>query len=55
MSQIWFFHPLAEALGMATWEVPFPSLKTIAPQVIFFFFFEDAWHYFCTFRDTHLD
>ncbi|GJJ14249.1 C-4 sterol methyl oxidase [Clathrus columnatus] len=42
---IWFFHPLAEFLGMSTWQVPFPPWKTMALQVLFFFIFEDAFHY----------
>ena len=43
--QIWLFHPTAEALGMTTYQVPFPSLKTMAPQVFLFFFFEDFFHF----------
>ncbi|KIJ47897.1 hypothetical protein M422DRAFT_74794 [Sphaerobolus stellatus SS14] len=43
---IWFFHPIAELFGLSTWQVPFPSWKEFVPQVIFFFFFEDAFHYF---------
>ncbi|KAF8315796.1 putative ERG25-C-4 methyl sterol oxidase [Cantharellus anzutake] len=46
LPQIWFFHPLAESLGMETWQVPLPPWKTIAPQVLLFFILEDAWHYF---------
>ena len=42
---IWGFHPTAEALGMATYHVPFPSLKTMAPQVFLFFAFEDFFHF----------
>jgi methylsterol monooxygenase len=30
---------------MKTYHVPFPSLKTMAPQVFFFFFFEDFFHF----------
>ncbi|KAF8519304.1 hypothetical protein JB92DRAFT_3082295 [Gautieria morchelliformis] len=43
---IWLFHPIAEAFGMSTWHVPFPAWTTMAAQVVFFFFFEDAFHYF---------
>lgn len=43
--QIWLFHPTAESLGMKTYHVPFPSLTTMAPQVFFFFFFEDFFHF----------
>ncbi|KAF8308538.1 putative ERG25-C-4 methyl sterol oxidase [Clavulina sp. PMI_390] len=45
LPQIWFFHPLAEALGMQTWQVPFPGWQTILPQVLLFMMFEDAWHF----------
>ncbi|KZT33350.1 sterol desaturase [Sistotremastrum suecicum HHB10207 ss-3] len=44
--QIWLFHPMAEALGMQTWQVPFPNWKTMAVQVAIFFVLEDFWHYF---------
>lgn len=30
---------------METYHVPFPSLKTMAPQIFFFFFFEDFFHF----------
>lgn len=30
---------------MKTWEVPFPSLAQIIPQLALFFVMEDAWHY----------
>ncbi|EIW52980.1 C4-methyl sterol oxidase [Trametes versicolor FP-101664 SS1] len=43
---IWLFHPLAEACGMSTWQVPFPSLRQLAPQVALFFVFEDMFHFF---------
>ncbi|KAF8530071.1 C-4 methyl sterol oxidase [Hysterangium stoloniferum] len=43
---IWLFHPLNEAVGMSTWQVPFPAWQTMVGQVILFFFFEDAFHYF---------
>ncbi|KAI0073346.1 C4-methyl sterol oxidase [Panus rudis PR-1116 ss-1] len=43
---IWMFHPMAEYFGMMTWQVPFPSWKAIAPQVFFFFVFEDMFHFF---------
>ncbi|KAG6874485.1 hypothetical protein C0995_010395 [Termitomyces sp. Mi166 len=42
---IWLFHPLAESIGMSTYQVPFPSLKIMAPQIAFFFFFEDLFHF----------
>jgi len=43
---IWFFHPMAEAFGMMTWQVPFPSITSMLPQLAFFFVFEDMCHYF---------
>ncbi|PPQ68122.1 hypothetical protein CVT24_002948 [Panaeolus cyanescens] len=49
---IFLFHPTAEALGMQTYQVPFPSLKTMAPQVFLFFFFEDFFH-FCAHQALH--
>lgn len=42
---IWMFHPLAESIGMMTHHVPFPSLRTMAPQVFAFFVFEDFFHF----------
>ena len=30
---------------MQTYQVPFPALKTMAPQIFFFFFFEDFFHF----------
>ncbi|KAF8586848.1 hypothetical protein K439DRAFT_1408268 [Ramaria rubella] len=42
---IWLFHPTAEAWGMSTWQVPFPSKTTMAAQIAFFFFFEDMFHF----------
>ncbi|TFK66065.1 C-4 methyl sterol oxidase [Pluteus cervinus] len=39
------FHPMAESVGMFTHHVPLPSLKTMAPQVFLFFFFEDFFHF----------
>ncbi len=30
---------------MSTYQVPLPSLRTMAPQVFFFFFFEDLFHW----------
>ncbi|KAH6873769.1 C4-methyl sterol oxidase [Coprinopsis sp. MPI-PUGE-AT-0042] len=42
---IWGFHPTAEALGMSTYHVPFPSLTTMAPQIFLFFAFEDFFHF----------
>ncbi|AWU74536.1 methylsterol monooxygenase [Pichia kudriavzevii] len=41
---IWFFHPICERIGVS-YDVPFPSWKTIAVQITVFFFLEDAWHY----------
>ncbi|TDL20421.1 C4-methyl sterol oxidase [Rickenella mellea] len=46
LPQIWFFHPLAEYMGLSTWQVPFPPLKTMLGQIALFFVFEDAFHYF---------
>jgi methylsterol monooxygenase len=40
------FHPVSEAFGLQTWQVPFPGWKTQLPQLAFFFFFEDTFHYF---------
>ena len=40
---------MAELFGMSTWQVPFPSWTSIVPQILFFFVFEDAFHYFGTF------
>ncbi|KDQ07785.1 hypothetical protein BOTBODRAFT_38466 [Botryobasidium botryosum FD-172 SS1] len=45
LPQIWFFHPLAEACGLATWQVPLPPLKVILGQTLLFMIFEDAFHY----------
>merc|ERR1711939_706069 len=45
LPQIWGFHPLAEYFGMSTHQVPFPSLMTMAPQILGFFLFEDFFHY----------
>jgi len=42
---IWLFHPMAEALGMTTYQVPLPSLMTMAPQIAIFFVYEDFFHY----------
>ncbi|TRM66915.1 hypothetical protein BD626DRAFT_452223 [Schizophyllum amplum] len=42
---IWLFHPVAESIGMRTYQVPLPGLKEMAPQLFFFFFFEDLFHY----------
>ncbi|KAH9167211.1 hypothetical protein EDB89DRAFT_2125825 [Lactarius sanguifluus] len=43
---IFLFHPIAESCGMKTWQVPFPAWQTMLPQLAFFFFFEDMFHYF---------
>lgn len=45
LPQIWLFHPLAEAFGLQTYQVPFPSWPTMAYQILLFFVFEDAFHY----------
>lgn len=37
---------MAETFGMSTWQVPFPSIQTMLPQLAFFFVFEDMFHYF---------
>jgi methylsterol monooxygenase len=44
LPQIWLFHPFCEYFGMST-SVPFPTLSTMAFQILLFFFVEDAWHY----------
>ena len=44
--QIWLFHPVAEFLGMSTWQVPFPPWQHQAAQIAFFFVFEDMFHFF---------
>jgi len=43
---IWMFHPLAERIGMSTWQVPLPSWRLMLPQIALFFVFEDMFHYF---------
>ncbi|CAK5269877.1 unnamed protein product [Mycena citricolor] len=43
---IWLFHPMAEAFGMRTYEIPFPHWKEMLPQVGMFFVFEDMFHFF---------
>ncbi|TIA74669.1 hypothetical protein E3P91_00828 [Wallemia ichthyophaga] len=45
LPQIWGFHPLAEFFGMQTYQLPFPSLWTMAKQIAIFFVFEDTWHF----------
>lgn len=47
-SKILLFHPVAESFGMSTWQVPLPTWQTMLPQLVFFFFFEDMFHYFCS-------
>ncbi|KAL0948231.1 hypothetical protein HGRIS_010831 [Hohenbuehelia grisea] len=42
---IWLFHPLAEAIGMSTYQVPLPSWQTMLPQIAFCFIFEDFFHF----------
>ncbi|RMZ16814.1 hypothetical protein D0862_01130 [Hortaea werneckii] len=44
LPQIWFFHPMAQFVGLET-GVPFPSLWTMAYQIAIFFVLEDTWHY----------
>ncbi|KAF8491079.1 C-4 methyl sterol oxidase [Russula emetica] len=46
---IFLFHPVAESFGMSTWQVPFSSWQTMLMQLTFSFFFEDMFHYFCSF------
>ncbi|KAI0308993.1 C-4 methyl sterol oxidase [Amylostereum chailletii] len=43
---ILLFHPVAEAIGMSTWQVPFPEWTKMAYQIAIFFVFEDMFHYF---------
>lgn len=43
--QITSFHPLCEYFGLATWQVPFPSITTMLWQIGAFFVFEDMFHY----------
>ncbi|KAG8871913.1 C-4 sterol methyl oxidase [Tulasnella sp. 331] len=45
LPQIFAFHPLAVAFGMATYQVPFPTWQTMVMQIALFFIMEDAWHY----------
>lgn len=45
LPQIWGFHPMCQYLGLATYEVPFPSIWTVVWQLAIFFVFEDTWHY----------
>jgi methylsterol monooxygenase len=42
--EIWFFHPLATAVGIQ-FTAPFPALSKIFFHLAVFFVFEDAWHY----------
>lgn len=46
--KIWLFHPIAEGLGMSTWQVPFPAWKYTLLQIAFFFVYEDMFHFFGT-------
>ena len=43
--QIWFFHPMADALGLEMHQVPFPPWRSMLPQIAFFFVFEDFFHF----------
>jgi len=45
LPQIWLFHPIAEFLGMQTYQIPFPAWTKMAYQILLFFIFEDAFHY----------
>lgn len=45
LPQIWSFHPICEYLGLATYQVPFPSYFKMAWQIALFFVFEDTFHY----------
>lgn len=44
LPQIWLFHPIATYFGME-YGVPFPSIYTMAWQILIFFVMEDTWHY----------
>ncbi|KAI8843706.1 hypothetical protein BC829DRAFT_370828 [Chytridium lagenaria] len=52
LPMMFFFHPVAIALGMRFTEVPFPTLSTIFLQQLYFLFIEDTYHYF-THRAMH--
>lgn len=41
---IWLFHPFCAQLGISV-DVPFPSAKVMASQIVLFFICEDFWHY----------
>jgi len=45
MTLIVLFEPLARMVGMATWQVPLPSFRTMLPQLAFCFVYEDLFHY----------
>ncbi|KAL7009280.1 C-4 sterol methyl oxidase [Cystobasidiomycetes sp. EMM_F5] len=45
LPQIWGFGPICEYFGMLTHHVPFPSWKAMTAQILLFFVFEDAFHY----------
>lgn len=47
LPQIWGFGPICEYFGMLTHHVPFPSWKAMTAQILLFFVFEDAFHYWC--------
>ncbi|KAJ7724800.1 hypothetical protein B0H16DRAFT_1665987 [Mycena metata] len=40
------FLSITEWVGMQTYHVPFPSIKTTPPQIAAFFVFKDTFHYF---------
>ena len=44
LPMIVLFHPMMELFGVH-FDVPFPSLRTLMPQVLTWFFVEDAYHY----------
>ncbi|KIY44736.1 hypothetical protein FISHEDRAFT_50852 [Fistulina hepatica ATCC 64428] len=50
---IWLFHPVADSIGMATYQVPFPSWQTMAPQILLFFVFEDTFHFLGMYGSPH--
>ncbi|BDD59084.1 hypothetical protein MAP00_004322 [Monascus purpureus] len=44
LPMIVLFHPMMELFGVS-FDAPFPSLRTMIPQVLLWFFIEDAYHY----------
>jgi len=49
---IMMFHPIAEMIGLETWQLPFPPWRSMVTQIAFCFIIEDAWHY-CFHRALH--